>query len=40
MQTNPSNLEIHRAEPILVIEYVRLAEAKRGSLGKSLGCNG
>jgi hypothetical protein len=35
MQTNPSDLEIHIVEPILVMEYVRLAEAKRGSLGFS-----
>jgi hypothetical protein len=28
MQTNPSDLEIHRAEPILVKEYVRLVEVE------------
>jgi len=28
MQTNPSDLEIHRAEPILMKEYVRLVEVE------------
>jgi len=32
MQTNPSDLKTHRAERILVKEYVRLAEAEESFL--------
>jgi hypothetical protein len=34
MQTNPSDLKIHRAEPILVKGYVRLTKAEESFLRK------